>query len=399
MKWILVVYLKKKEKEREGERKNAASMSDILQRNNFVEISPLWWLDCARHPAVRKPKGNKRFTHSWCVSQSLRLIITSSFLHSHPEVYISARRWCASKENGSYICSVSANPRGHFHRKYNNWLANFFVSWYTLKSIMRYTMFAMTFQVTLFAIVSWLSRDRACEWHRSMNSIRSFPSFDQNRGSRSNKKTRCDVSIVKLNQRCESSFIGTNIVRLWIWLLGSGTVCLLSQAHQSIFFISLSFFLVFFLGLRILVTDFLCILRRRTLCFVTKCKMEHTGNRFRRSRSCSGPCFVAFAIRFGCKRHDSSRGPWRLRYREERQSKKASWPSAKPRFALYSAMKNRCHGESRITRVKIDDSAKYKKTDSFHRTINHAFNLFRFKNQALHVYLYIIHVTIAKYRR
>ena len=51
-----------------------------------------------------------------------------------------------------------------------------------------------------------------------MNSIRSFPSFDQNRGSRSNKKTRCDVSIVKLNQRCESSFIGTNmnlITRKW----------------------------------------------------------------------------------------------------------------------------------------------------------------------------------------
>lgn len=157
MKWILVVYLKKKKKKKktDRERKNAASISDILQRNNFVEILPLWWLDCARHPAVRKPKGNKRFTHSWCVSQSLRLIITSSFLHSHPEVYISARRWCASKENGSYICSVSANPRGHFQRKYNNWLANLFVSWYTFESIMRYTMFGTTFEVSLLSLVDY----------------------------------------------------------------------------------------------------------------------------------------------------------------------------------------------------------------------------------------------------
>lgn len=122
-----------------------------------------------------KPKGNKRFTHSWCVSQSLRLIITSSFLHSHPEVYISARRWCASKENGSYICSVSANPRGHFQRKYNNWLANLFVSWYTLKSITRYTMFAMTFELTTyFVCYSSLTIAQSCLRITSIDEFYSF---------------------------------------------------------------------------------------------------------------------------------------------------------------------------------------------------------------------------------
>lgn len=40
-----------------------------------------------------------------------------------------------------------------------------------------------------------------------MSSTHSSLFFDQNRESRSNKKTRCNVSIVKLNERRESSLV------------------------------------------------------------------------------------------------------------------------------------------------------------------------------------------------
>lgn len=75
----------------------------------------------------------------------MRLTVFTAYYHLHVyalsprDIHQSSEEEACQKkaenQGWSYICNVSANPRGHFQRKYNNRLANLLVSWYTLKNI------------------------------------------------------------------------------------------------------------------------------------------------------------------------------------------------------------------------------------------------------------------------
>lgn len=75
----------------------------------------------------------------------MRLTVFTAYYHLHVyalsprDIHQSSEEEACQKkaenQGWSYICNVSANPRGHFQRKYNNRLANLLVSWYTSKNI------------------------------------------------------------------------------------------------------------------------------------------------------------------------------------------------------------------------------------------------------------------------